>query len=62
MADLLLEKRKIVIAGKNRQRKSITEMRDSWEETVTKTANAGLERHSALAIMLPGYWLEGAPN
>ena len=40
MVDLLLEKRKIV--RKNRRRKRIPETRDSWEETVTKMADAGV--------------------
>ena len=40
MADLLLEKKKVVIVRKNRRKKRIPETRDSWEETVTKTADA----------------------
>ena len=33
MADLLLENRKIVTVGKNRQRKRIPETRDSWKDS-----------------------------
>ena len=50
MADLLFEKRKIVIVGKNRQRKRIPEMRDSWEETVTKPADAGVGKSNTPLI------------
>ena len=42
MADLLLEKRKIVIGGKDRRMKRIPEARGSWEDTVTKMANVGV--------------------
>ena len=64
MADLLLEKRKIVIVGKNRQRKRIPEARDSWVETVSKMADAGgwKEQRSGPAMMLPGKWLEDTPR
>ena len=41
-ADLLLEKRKIVIVGKNRRRKRIPVMRDSWKETATETDTTGV--------------------
>ena len=62
-ADLLLEKRKIVAVRKNRRRKRIPETRDSWEETVTKTADEGgwKEQNSAHVMLLPGEWLEDAP-
>ena len=46
MVDLLFEKRKIVIIGKTRRRKRIPETRDTWEEAVTKTADAGVGEHN----------------
>ena len=47
MAELVLEKRKILIDGKNRRWKRIPETRDSWEETVTKTADAEVGKSNA---------------
>ena len=39
---MLLEKRKIVVVRKKGRGKRISETRNSWEETVTKTADAGI--------------------
>ena len=46
LPELLLEKRNIVMVGRNRQRKRIPEIRDSCEKTANKIASAVVEKRN----------------